>query len=70
MVSAYKSVLYHDRNPQKAWRLASKTHVISQLNLMLHVWFPWCDAVDVSTDFSAKQVAHLEATANVLCCEQ
>lgn len=70
MVSAYKSVLHCDSNLQKAQSLANKTHAIPQLNLVLHVWFPWCDAADVSTGFSAKQAGCLEATENVLCWEE
>lgn len=67
MVSAYKSVLHRDGDLQQAQRLAYKKHVIFQLNLVFHVPFPWCDAADVSTGFSAKQVVRLEATGNVLC---
>lgn len=67
MVSAYKSLPHCGRNLQKDQSLAKKSHVVPQLNPVSHVRFPWCDAVNISTSFSAKQVVLLEATENVLC---
>lgn len=47
IASVYKSVLHSDRNLQKAQRPADRNHVISQLNIALGGWFPWCDAAEV-----------------------